>query len=121
MVDQLIVSPIDAGHVRLVLAENSHITLQTGPLDRRDGRLHVRLEAPWLYPPREHPFWDPYSPGSRDRLQALVSMTVEGKVYSARAAHPFDAAAFDPVVLGADGAAQGSPFVEAIARAPAPR
>jgi len=121
MVDQLIVSPIDAGHLRLVLAENNHITLQTGPLEPREGRLHVLLQAPWLYPPPEHPYWDPYSPESRARLQALVSVTVEGNVYRASAAHPFDAAAFEPVVLGAAGAAPGSPYVESIARAPGPR
>jgi hypothetical protein len=121
MVDQLIVSPTDAGHARLVLAENSHITLETGPLELRQGRLHVLLQAPWLYPPPEHPYWDAYSPESRARLQALVSVTVDGKVTTSRSVHPFDAASFEPAVLGASEAAPGSPYVETIARAPAPR
>jgi len=121
MVDQLIVSPTDAGHARLVLAENRHNPLETGPLELRQGRLHVLLQAPWLYPPPEHPYWDAYSPESRARLQALVSVTVDGKVTTSRSVHPFDAASFEPAVLGASEAAPGSPYVETIARAPAPR
>jgi hypothetical protein len=50
-----------------------------------------------------------------------VSVTVDGKVTTSRSVHPFDAASFEPAVLGASEAAPGSPYVETIARAPAPR
>jgi len=118
MVDQLILTSIDAGHVRLTLAENERITLRTGPLELSHGRLRVRLEAPWLYPPPEHPFWDSYPPQARAKLQTLASLTAGGNVTSRPISHIFDPSSFEPILLARGEAGPDSPYVESVTKKP---
>ena len=111
MVDQLVVTPIDAGHVRLTLLENERTAVQTPPLPVEDGHLRVLLSAPWLYPPPEHPYWDSRPDGDGRGRQAAASLAVAGQVFTGSLAHTFDAASFEPAVLDARTADPSSPAV----------
>jgi hypothetical protein len=114
MVNQLILDPVDESHVRLSLAENQHVILRTGPLTVTLGRLRVRLAAPWLYPPREHPYWDGVADaGRRADLQTRFSIEAGQAAFTAHSTRSFDAASFRPTVLGASEAAPDSPYIEA--------
>jgi hypothetical protein len=111
MVNQLRLAPAGPGRVKLLIVANLHVILETAPLEVADGHLHVRLSAPWLYPPAAHPYWDGVPPAERaDRREhfvlALPTATVE-----ARSTRAFDAAAFAPVVSRADSVPAGAPFV----------
>jgi len=113
MVNQLILDPADESHVRLSLAENQHVILRTGPLAVTGGRLHVRLSAPWLYPPPEHPYWDGFGdPARRVDLQTFFSIETGRAAASDHSLRSFDAASFRPAVLGASSANPDSPYVE---------
>jgi hypothetical protein len=95
-VNQLILKRVDAGHVQLILNSNWFSILETPSLPA-SGELHLRLSAPWLYPPAGHPYWD--SIGDRARradLQTLYSLQVGSDIYSSHSTHSFDASGFEP-------------------------
>ena len=118
MVDKLVVSRADGEHVRLILAENERIAVQTGPLALDQGRLVVRLDAPWLYPPAEHPYWDSVAgPERRARLR-MESIAVGPQVFSGPLTHAFDAAGFEPAVRGRAAGVSDLPWVESVRRLP---
>ncbi len=121
-VNQLLVDRLDAGHAQLILSGNEDSVLETPPLDVPSGRLRVRLSAPWLYPPPEHPYWDRFGGSSRrHELQTLFSLDWGLGAASAHSAHVFDASGFVPAVRGDGGGAPGSPYVESLRpAAPAP-
>lgn len=117
-VNQLALARVDSGHVRLILNGNEDSVLETGPLETPSGVLRVRLSAPWLYPPPEHPYWDRYADASRRlELQTLFSLALGSAEYSAHSTHSFDASGFVPAVLGARDSGPGSPFVESVSLA----
>lgn len=121
-VNQLLVDRVDAGHARLILSGNEDAVLETAPFDVPSGLLRVRLQAPWLYPPPEHPYWDAVAdPSRRLELQTLFSADWGPGILSTHSAHVFDASGFAPAVLDAESAGPGSPYVESMAPvAPAP-
>lgn len=111
MVDQLVVTPTEAGHARLALLENERIVVQTPPLQVEADRLRVLLSAPWLYPPPEHPYWDTHPDAVARGAGATASLAVGGQVFSGTLAHNFDADSFEPAVLDATRAEPTSPAV----------
>ena len=114
-VNQLVLDRVDAGHLRLILNGNEDSVLETPPLAAPAGRLFVRLSAPWLYPPPEHPYWDRFADPLRRRdLQTLFSVDWGLGVRTAHSSHSFDAAGFEPAVQGAQEADPGSPYVESV-------
>jgi hypothetical protein len=113
-VNQLLIERLDGGRVRLVLAQNLHQVLATPPIDAPGGRLGIRLEAPWLYPPPAHPYWDGVPPALRQELQTLFSIgwgRGATRVHSDHSADPVD---FAPAVRGGSDEASGLPWVEAV-------
>ena len=96
--NQLVLERIERDRVRLRLLVNESIIVET-PALRIDGpTLHVRCDAPWLYPPADHPYWDIFSAEERQRRQTLFSITVDDVVHARRTTLGFDAIQFDPVV-----------------------
>jgi len=117
-VNQLLLERVDGGHVRLALVQNDHRVLETPGLAVRGGRMKVRLEAPWLYPPGAHPYWDGLDPAAALERQTLFSIAWDSGAVRVRSARSVDAVAFEPAVLGPAQAAPGSPCVESEAPAP---
>ena len=116
MVDQLVVSRIDSNHVGLLLTENGRTAVRTGPLPLDHGRLTARLDAPWLYPPAEHPYWDGVPEPERRAIQAGESITSAGQVFSGPLAHAFDADAFEPAIRGPGTDGPSTPWIESFTR-----
>jgi hypothetical protein len=115
-VNQLVLDRTDPGHARLILSGNEDTVLETSPLPVPEGRIRIRLSAPWLYPPAEHPYWDRFSDAKeRLDLQTLFSVDWILGSQSAHSSHSFDASGFEPAVLGAQGADAPTPFVESMA------
>lgn len=122
MMNQLIFEPVGPGHARLVLAENALSVVAASPVfPVRGGLVRARVDAPWLYPPPQSPWWDRLAdPGRRAELQTLFSIAVDNTVSTAHTAHFFDPTRFGPWVatLGSPGA--GRVWVESIAPAAPP-
>jgi hypothetical protein len=99
---------------RFLFSENEHRVLESPALPEAQGRLYVRVFAPWLYPPRESPFWDGVAPAQRADLQRRFEVSWgagEASTYSTRAA---DAVDFAPAVLGPADPGTGSPWVDSL-------
>jgi len=92
---------IDAEN-RAELTDGVHTTLVL-PLAPHRGTFQLHLEAPWLYPPPEHPYWDAVAdPTRRRELQSRYALTADDRHAEASWSHGFDAVAFQPAVLGPD-------------------
>ena len=118
-VNQLVLGLADPSHARIILSGNEDTVLETRIFPIQGGRIRVRLSAPWLYPPPEHPYWDGIAdPSRRLDLQSLFSVDWGPGALSGHSAHSFDASGFAPAVLGAGGPDPVSPFVESVAPVP---
>jgi hypothetical protein len=113
LVNHLVIHQSGEGRFRLALTVNSHHVLDTADLSASEGQLLVRVNAPWLYPPAESPYWD----AVRDpaiRLQRLTNFSIECgshgvQVFSTHFGEPVELA---PVVRDADPSAPDAPFVQ---------
>jgi hypothetical protein len=114
-VNRLLVDTSGGDRVRLSLAQNDHLVLSTPEFSAPGGRLRVRLNAPWLYPPPEHPYWDAVTdPALRWDRQTLFSIdwgSGSARVNSTRSVDPV---AFAPAVQTRGQTDDGSPYVESI-------
>ena len=117
-VNQLAVDRVDAGHVRLVLRQNDLRVLESPPIAVDGGLVRLRVEAPWLYPPAEHPYWDRTDPALARERQTLFSLDWGSGSVRAHSTHSVDPAGFEPAVEGSSLAGPGSPYVESIGPAP---
>jgi hypothetical protein len=99
--ERLQLQRIDSGHVRIALLENEAPIAELRDLAVGPGLLAVRVEAPWLYPPREHPFWDRVGDAAerwdRQTRFALAAGPQSSVGFSGSA---FDATALDPLQPG---------------------
>ena len=119
MANQLLLRRVDRGHVQVAIVANDHRVLATPDLPVPDGILHVRVSAPWLYPPAAHPYWDSLEPARRQEDQTLFSIEWDsGKSY-VNSSQYFDPVTFDPAVQTLSAAAPGTPFVASLSAAPA--
>jgi len=114
MVNQLVIEFTDPRHVRLSLVENDFIIVSTADLPVDSGTVSARLEAPWLYPPAAHPYWDTYDPGMRLVLQTRFALTTSGGTAVRNSTYCFDSVRFEPVVRTRALAEAGAPWVEAL-------
>ncbi len=121
MANRLVIERTGAERVRMVLKKNEDVVLEVGPVPTRSGRLRVRLAAPWLYPPPEHPYWDAYGdPEARRKLQTLFALDWGLGPQSVISGQCFDASGFDPAIRWDSGPDPGSPFVASASLAPQP-
>ena len=105
MANQLLLERPGPGVARLVLTENYVVGVAATPQFPVGDQVQVRVEAPWLYPPAQHPWWDAISDdGLRRDLQTRFSVAAAGVEGGAHSAAFFDPTRFAPR-LGPRGAA----------------
>ncbi len=115
--NQLILDRVDGDHVRLILNGNEDSVIETPRITVPTDRMHIRLSAPWLYPPPEHPYWDHFQDPARViELQTGFSLGLERIVYQTHSMHYFDASDYEPQVREPSPASPDSPCVEAVRR-----
>jgi hypothetical protein len=112
--NRLILNRIDDRHIQLVLLENHRRVLETPPLEMTGAPLRIRLDAPWLYPPPAHPYWDSFDPGTARELQTLYSIRWDAGAVHTHAVCPVDPVAFAPLVNLRSPDESDSPYVESI-------
>jgi hypothetical protein len=118
-VNRLLVDTLGGGRVRLSLAQNDHPVLSTPELSAAGGRLGIRLNAPWLYPPPEHPYWDAIAdPALRRDRQTLFSMDWGSGSARVNSTRTVDPVAFEPAVQLRGLPQDASPYVESLGPAP---
>jgi hypothetical protein len=122
MMNQLIIERTGPGRARLAMTEN-FLTLVVASRDFsiESGEVRARIDAPWLYPPPQHPWWDRIADADLRRdLQTHFGIFVGGKESVAHTVHFFDPTRLEPWVakratVGADDA-----WVESLAPLPVP-
>jgi hypothetical protein len=106
-VNQLIIERKDVSHVVLKVMANLVAIIETPPLAVTGDTLPVVLDAPWLYPPTDHPYWDHIRDPieRRQRQQQYVLIAAQYRFKQQTEWH-FDPIRFDPIVQTAptDGA-----------------
>jgi hypothetical protein len=103
-------------HLELV-EEGSRVVAASDPLPAGGGLLRAHVEAPWLYPPQAHPYWDRIpDPGARHRILTHFSLTVAGQPPRSAQAPSSEPEELEPAVLrqGDPGSAVG--WVESLRR-----
>jgi hypothetical protein len=117
--NQLKVEQGGDGQARILLTENERIVLETVPFPVGSDTLKLHVEAPWLYPPAEHPYWDSVGdPAQRRTLQTRFSVEWNGGGTGTSSPHSADPVAFAPAILGSDAASPGVPWIAAYGRVP---
>jgi len=116
MMNQLILERPDAGHARLVLAENVFsVVVATPVVSVRDGFIRARVDAPWLYPPPPSPWWDRIAdPVLRRDLQTRFSVAIGGTLSTEHTPRFFDPTRFRPWVTSRESAGAGNAWVESL-------
>jgi len=122
MTNQLMLERPDPDHARLVLTENYLTRVAATPLmPVGEGQLRARLNAPWLYPPPQHPWWDGIAdPVLRRDLQTRFSISVDGIEAEASTPRFFDSTRLEPWVASPVWAAPGAGSVEDLEHLPVP-
>jgi hypothetical protein len=104
---RLVLVRADRDHARLELRENdaviAAVDLPAGP-----GPFVARVEAPWLYPPPEHPYWDAFTdPVERRDRQTRFAVGAGGRVGVGYSGSCFDASGLEPRVAARAAGAVG--------------
>ncbi|HXQ79977.1 MAG TPA: hypothetical protein VN775_01605 [Opitutaceae bacterium] len=118
--NRLILERVDGEHARLVLAHNEFRVLETPELALRGGRLAVRLDAPWLYPPPAHPYWDGVDPAVALERETLFRIEWDSGGVLVHSVHSADPVALEPAVAGGPIPGSDSPYVESLSAAAPP-
>jgi hypothetical protein len=114
MMNRLVLRRMDPDHVGLSLQENETVVAEASRMEAKGGTLRVRIEAPWLYPPAQHPYWDRYAdPLERTDRQTRFSVGASNQGAVAYSDFSFDATAFEPSIPSPD---QGAEQVQSIRR-----
>jgi hypothetical protein len=115
MVNYLLLDQTRAGESRLILAWNEHHVLETPPIRVIGAALHLRIDAPWLYPPPDDPYWDGIAdPAARGDRQTLFAIRWDSGNVRINSPHFADPVTFAPTVLGISQAGPDSPAVESL-------
>ena len=119
-VNLLVLENLGGGQVRLDLVENEFPVLRSAVLAVPAGRLDLRLDAPWLYPPRAHPYWDPLDPAGALERQTLFRLETDQGTFAEHSIRSADPVGFAPAVADRAQAAPGAAYIESIRPAGAP-
>jgi hypothetical protein len=115
MLNYLMMDQTGDGECRFILAWNEHHVLETPPVRVQGGSMHLRVEAPWLYPPTDDPYWDRIAdPAERGDLQTRFSLAWDTGETRINSPHFSDSVALQPTVLGVSDAPTDSAAVESI-------
>jgi hypothetical protein len=120
MVNYLLLEPAPDGRARLVLAWNEHHVLETPLLAPQAGALRVRVDAPWLYPPPDSPYWDGVPEPARTDRQTLFALAWGSGAVAIHSPHASDPVAFQATLLTPSMAGADSPSVESAVPAEPP-
>jgi hypothetical protein len=117
--NQLLLERPGPGRARLVLAENFLSGIAATPVFGAGDVVRVRVEAPWLYPPPQHPWWDGIAdPALRRDLQTRFTLCAGGAGAAAHTAAFFDSTRFAPWVVTRAAAGASSAWVESAGSLP---
>jgi len=106
----LVLERVGANDFRFRLTDDLHTAVISPAVTPRDGVLRVHVEAPWLYPPAEHPYWDALAGRSRE-LQSLYLIRTDAGEARAEWARSFDPVEYQPTLRPEDALQPGSPWV----------
>jgi hypothetical protein len=120
MMNQLVIERPAPGRARLVLTENLLTGVAATPEFAVGDAVRVRVEAPWLYPPAQHPWWDGVAGAMRADLQTRFSLRTAGAGGDAHTARVFDSTRFAPWVVTRAQAGGATAWVDAAHRLPVP-
>ena len=122
MMNQLILERTDPGHARLVFAENFLTRVAaTPPVPITGGLIVARIDAPWLYPPPQSPWWDAVAdPALRDDLRTRFGIVAAGGGAAAHTARFFDPTRLEPWVATRGSPGTADAWVEALGPLPVP-
>ena len=109
----LVLERVGADHFRFRLTDDLHTAVISPEVTPRDGVLRVHVEAPWLYPPVEHPYWDAL-PGRSRELQSLYLIHTDAGEARAEWTRSFDPVHYQPTVRSEDALQPGSPWVQSL-------
>ncbi len=107
--NQLVLRRLPAGRVRLELDDNQREVIATPELLPEAGTLRVRVDAPWLYPPPEHPYWDRLL--GREALKERFAISWGSGSVGIQSALSCDPTGFAPVIRGPAEAGPGEAFI----------
>lgn len=115
---QLEIERFGQHHAILRLRTNHLLMIETPMLELPDS-FQVQCDAPWLYPPAEHPYWANFPDhGERRARQLLFAITINDYQYRRLSIWTFDSSRFDPVVQTAAMGLNGTAWVEDWQRVP---
>jgi hypothetical protein len=121
MMNQLMLERPAPDVARLVLTENFLSGIAATPVFHSGDVLKIRVEAPWLYPPPQHPWWDGIPDTVlRGDLKTRFSLSGGGATGSAHTAAFFDPTRFAPWVVTRADSGGASAWVESEAVLPVP-
>jgi hypothetical protein len=113
MMNQLLLERPAPGVARLVLAENFLSGVAATPDFPTGAVVKVRVEAPWLYPPPQHPWWEGIAdPVLRKDLKTRFFLSAAGASGGAHTAAFFDSTRFAPWVVTHETSGAASAWVE---------
>jgi hypothetical protein len=117
LLNKLVVERLAPHRVRLSVGFNQTSLLGTAVMAHPGTLIHVELHTPWLYPPREHPYWQRFTdPAQRRRLQANTVIATSAGTIIGESNWFCDPASFDPIVRTANARTPGGAWVEAARR-----
>jgi hypothetical protein len=122
MMNQLILERTGPGRARLVMTEN-FLTLVLASQDfaTKGGEVRAQIDAPWLYPPPQHPWWDRIAnPDLKCDLQTRFGIFVDGRQSQAHTVHFFDSTRFEPYVAKRGTVGAGDAWVDSLNPLPVP-
>ena len=116
MLNSLILDRTRDGEYQFTLAWNEHHVIETPPIAARGDSLRLRVDAPWLYPPADDPYWDAVAEPARSERQSLFAVAWDSGSVGIHSQHFADPVTFQPMVLGRSRAGPDSPAVESATR-----
>jgi len=121
MLNQLVLVRTGPATVRLLFAENFFSVVAATPeIPVSGGTVSVRVEAPWLYPPPQHPWWDSVAdPALRADLKTRFRLAANGVQAEAHTAAFFDPTRMQPHVLSRPQTGAAG-WIESVATVPVP-
>jgi hypothetical protein len=113
-VNLLVLEREGGDQARLELIQNEFVVLRTPGLAVGDGRLDLRLDAPWLYPPASSPYWDAFDPPVARERQTLFRIESGARAFAEHSLRSADPVSFEPAIADRAQAAAGAPYVESV-------
>ena len=113
MLNKLVVERLAPNRVRISVGFNDTTLFGTGVMAHEGNLIRLELHTPWLYPPREHPYWSRFTdPAQRRRLQANTVLATSAGTILGESNWYCDPADFEPNVSPAHPERPGSAWIE---------